>query len=172
MLESRRISHLNDHLVRAGQFQFRCEWMKGHNDSSVGSSFPFLIVPLKYLREVQNIHNIHIHSHILRVCSFKFNRFYLRTTKFVRFQFSSLSLSLLAMAICKGILSCEEKIQGQLKQKYGKQNKTKHTWQLCHKVKIKREKYQDTPGSSLIYQNAPRSSKITKLPLCPKKYTL
>ena len=35
-----------------------------------------------------------------------------------------------------------------------------------------REKYQDTPGSSLIYQNAPGSSKITNLPLYPKKYTL
>ena len=35
-----------------------------------------------------------------------------------------------------------------------------------------REKYQDTPGSSSIYQNAPKSSKITKLPLCPRKYTL
>ena len=37
---------------------------------------------------------------------------------------------------------------------------------------INREKYQDTPGSSSIYQNAPGSSKFTKLPLCPKKYTL
>ena len=35
-----------------------------------------------------------------------------------------------------------------------------------------REKYQDTPGSSSIYQNALGSSKFTKLPLCPKKYTL
>ena len=36
----------------------------------------------------------------------------------------------------------------------------------------KREKYQDTPGCLPIYQNAPVSSKFTKLPLCPKKYTL
>ena len=39
-------------------------------------------------------------------------------------------------------------------------------------VEKNREKYQDTPGSSLIYQNAPGSSKITNLPLYPKKYTL
>ena len=35
-----------------------------------------------------------------------------------------------------------------------------------------REKNQNTPDSSPIYQNAPRKSKITKLPLRPKKYTL
>ena len=34
------------------------------------------------------------------------------------------------------------------------------------------EKYHDTLGSLSIYQNAPRSSKFTKLPLSPKKYTL
>ena len=35
-----------------------------------------------------------------------------------------------------------------------------------------REKYQDTPESSSIYQNAPGSSKFTKLPLYQKKYAL
>ena len=40
------------------------------------------------------------------------------------------------------------------------------------RVNKKREKYQDTLGSSSIYQNAPGSSKYTKLPLCQKKYTL
>ena len=42
---------------------------------------------------------------------------------------------------------------------------------LSHEV-ISREKYQDTPRTLSIYQNAPRSFKFTKLPLCPKKYTL
>ena len=41
-----------------------------------------------------------------------------------------------------------------------------------HEHKKKRQNYQDTPGSLSIYQNAPGSSKFTKLPLSPKKYTL
>ena len=43
---------------------------------------------------------------------------------------------------------------------------------MINKVINNREKYEDTPGSLSIYQNAPINSKFTKLPLSPKKYTL
>ena len=38
-------------------------------------------------------------------------------------------------------------------------------YQYHHNIILSREKYQDTPGSLSIYQNAPESFKFIKLPL-------